>query len=308
MRISFEFSTDDGPPEPLDPLGKILIIGSDGRRITDECTFADSWFLSLIDIVDRLQAGETSFNTDLQVESDFLRIKTTSNGIILGYQDQETAFPSAYTFSTVLAAAIDETIIELESAQGQDLGDQWRYIRQAASRILTCEKKEQQERHEVTQESKLNTLDLCEGSVRNNFNPDSDLGSLRLKLRTQILHRIALRLMAGAAAVLAYFVSQQPLSISMVITLAILVSFVYVMLDHSARIILFRDKGVQLRGLFGWRIIRLSSSAILRRNRKRWAVFDPPHRTARFVIYPEFFLNSTDVERLKRILPEEPSS
>jgi hypothetical protein len=80
LKISVRLDLEDGPPDPLDILGDLVI--SDGQStITLETTFVDVWLAALIEALPRLQSVE---HVVVEAEEPIpLRVDVDSEGSLL---------------------------------------------------------------------------------------------------------------------------------------------------------------------------------------------------------------------------------
>jgi hypothetical protein len=110
LKISISLDLEDGPPDPLDLLGDVVIF--DGQStMTLETTFVDVWLVALIDALPRLQSVE---HVVVEAEEPVpLRVDVDSEGSLL--------------ISNGHGAVVARTISELQTA-----------IREAAGELLNA--------------------------------------------------------------------------------------------------------------------------------------------------------------------------
>jgi hypothetical protein len=105
LKISVTLDHEDGPPDPLDILGN-LVISDEQTTITLETTFVDVWLVALIDALPRLQSVE---HVVVEAEEPIpLRVDVDSEGSLLISSGQEA----------VVARSISELRSAIKDAAG----------------------------------------------------------------------------------------------------------------------------------------------------------------------------------------------
>ena len=131
-----------------------------------------------------------------------------------------------------------------------------------------------------------------------------------LVLRTRVVDRVLLRILALPYLVFALFFLLAMPSVTATVVIVLSLATAFIVLDHAARLIVFLPEELWVKGLLRWRPAGPISSLHLTRRRRQFDLWRLEGARRRHVlrVYPEFLRNEEDVTRLEELLPKHDSA